>query len=116
LAVTFLFSDIEALLLPDDLQVGHTELSCRFRLHGAHYVASSKSQRRAVATELADVYKLRSRLVHGRKYPTHDQIGLGRDVAERLARRALIRAVYENFPTAAEFRDLALGVQTDRQV
>jgi hypothetical protein len=41
---------------------------------------------------------MRSRLVHGGKYPSLDEIKTARDDAQELARRGLLRAVQQGFP------------------
>lgn len=101
---------LESLLLPYDENARHGDLSYRFRVHGAYYIGKAKNRREAVAKQLTDLYGLRSRLVHGNKYPTKAEIDTGRSVAEDLARRGLLRAVDEGFPTAVTFKKTVLGI------
>lgn len=100
---------LESLLLPYDEDARHAELGYRFRLHGARYLARTRNERREISRQLASLYGLRSRLVHGSGYPTPTEIGAGRVSAETFARRGLLQAVRDGFPTDADFRDLILG-------
>jgi hypothetical protein len=102
---------LEALLLPYDENARHGDLSYRFRVHGAHFLAADASQRAALARQIGRIYEVRSRLVHGGKYPSSDEIKTIRDEARDLARRGLLRAVHQGFPTAAEFNQVVLGTQ-----
>lgn len=97
---------LEALLLPDD---NRGDLSYRFRMHGAHYLSDSQNQRAVAATQLRDLYKMRSRLVHGGRYPEQAEMNTMRDSARELARRGLLRAVHEGFPTSETFERMMLG-------
>jgi hypothetical protein len=98
---------LEALLLPG-MSTG--ELNFRFKLHGAYYLAEEPSQRQGLAKRLRDIYDMRSRLVHGGKYPDADKIAAARNDACDLARRGLLRAVSEGFPDDVYFGQLLLGV------
>lgn len=100
---------LESLLLPYDEDARHAELGYRFRLHGARYLARTRNERREISRQLASAYGLRSRLVHGSGYPTPAEIEAGRVSAETFARRGLMRALRDGFPTDANFRDLILG-------
>jgi len=100
---------LESLLLPYDNETRHGDLSYRFRLHGALYLAKNKADRLAVHKTLNDLYGLRSTLVHGNKYPTQEKIVKGRKSAEELARRGLLRALDEGFPTVETFKKLTYG-------
>ena len=100
---------LESLLLPYDEDARHAELGYRFRLHGARYLARTRSERREISRQLASLYGLRSRLVHGSGYPAAAEIESGRASAETFGRQGLMRAVREGFPTDANFRDLILG-------
>lgn len=100
---------LESLLLPYDEQARHGDLSYRFRIHGAHYLAKSRNLRKDTANQLTDLYGLRSRLVHGGKYPAKADVEAARTVAEQLTQRGLLRAVTSGFPTAATFKNMVLG-------
>ncbi len=101
---------LEALLLPYDENARHGDLSYRFRMHGAHYLADGATERRQVMRQLSNIYEVRSRLVHGARYPSPDELRAARDTARELARRGLLRAIDEGFPTAAKFNQMILGV------
>ena len=100
---------LEALLLPYDEKARYGDLGYRFRMHGAHYLADDPAQRTALARKLSGIYEMRSRLVHGGKYPSLDEIMTARDDARELARRGLLRAVQRGFPAAAAFNQMILG-------
>ncbi|MEU4690964.1 hypothetical protein [Actinoplanes sp. NPDC023714] len=100
---------LEALLLPYDANARRGDLSYRFRMHGAHYLAPAPDARRDTAKSLTRIYETRSRLVHGGKYPAEDETAEVRDHAYELARRGLLRAVTEGFPTAEAFNGMVLG-------
>jgi hypothetical protein len=100
---------LESLLLPYDEDTRRGELGYRFRIHGAHYLANSALDRLDLAQQLATVYRLRSRLVHGGQYPNRDELIAGRTIAYQLARRGLLRAVGEGFPSSAQLTRMALG-------
>jgi hypothetical protein len=102
---------LEALLLPYDRNTRRGDLGYRFRVHGAHYL-SEQTDRDATAKQLNAIYDMRSRLVHGGKYPEQAQIILTREAACGLARRGLLRAVRQGFPTAATFNSMVLGTGT----
>lgn len=101
---------LEPLLLPIDADARRTELSHRFRLHGAHYLANDPSERADLFRSLRDLYAMRSQLVHGSKYPQPAAIHAMRDDAHELARRGLLRAVHDGFPTADQFNRWTLGL------
>jgi hypothetical protein len=100
---------LEALLLPSDSDARHGELGYRFQVHGAHYLSPSAAQRHAVAGQLSTIYRTRSRLVHGGKYPGPGEITTAGDCARGLASRGLLRAVHEGFPTREMFRQMVFG-------
>jgi hypothetical protein len=100
-----------ALLLPYDEKARHGDLGYRFRMHGAHFLADEREQRSALARRLGGIYEVRSRLVHGGKYPSLDEIQSTRSDARDLARRGLLRAVHEGFPTAGAFNRMVLGTE-----
>lgn len=100
---------LESLLLPFDENARRGDLGYRFRIHGAHLLSATKSERRQIARQLSDLYNLRSRLVHGSSYPSTADIEAGWNSAKEFARRGLYRAVTEKFPTSAEFNSMILG-------
>jgi hypothetical protein len=100
---------LESLLLPYDEDTRRGDLSYRFRMHGAHYLASESHERHTVAKQLRDIYETRSRLVHGGKYPDSAKINETRDLAYGFARRGLLRALHSGFPTATQFNEMVLG-------
>ena len=102
---------LEALLLPDDPDAKRGDLSYRFRVHGAHYLANDAADRDATFKELRELYNTRSRLVHGGKdYPAGDVTRVTRESAHSLARRGLLRAVHEGFPKVDTFKRMVLGL------
>lgn len=101
---------LEALLLPYDQSARRGDLGYRFRIHGAHYLADGPVERQEFAKQLSDIYELRSRLVHGRKYPDPAEIAAARDRACEFARRGLRRAVCEGFPAIEEFHRMVLDL------
>jgi hypothetical protein len=102
---------LEALLLPYDEKARHGDLGYRFRMHGAHFLADETAQRAGLARKLGGIYEVRSRLVHGGKYPSLDEIQTTRGDARELARRGLLRAVHDGFPTAGAFNQMVLGTE-----
>ncbi|WP_406702957.1 HEPN domain-containing protein [Streptomyces albidoflavus] len=100
---------LEAILLPRDSQVGHSDLSYRFKVHGAHYLASTTDERHEIYKRMGNLYTLRSVLVHGGKYPDAATISTAQSDAEGFARKALNRALRQGFPQAQTFIDLVLG-------
>ena len=60
---------LEALLLPYDKEARNSNLSYRFSLHGAFFLAEAPLERRTVFEGLKKLYDTRSRLVHGGGYP-----------------------------------------------
>lgn len=100
---------LESLLLPYDENARRGELGYRFRVHGAHLLSPTKSQRRQAARQLSDLYSLRSRLVHGSSYPSSAEIESGWTIGKEFARRGLYNAVMTRFPTAEQFNQMTLG-------
>lgn len=47
---------LESLLLPYDSSTRHADLSYRFRVHGAHYLARTKRERPEIDKQLRDLY------------------------------------------------------------
>jgi len=99
---------LESLLLPYDENARRGELGYRFRIHGAHLLSATKSQRRQTARQLSDLYSLRSRLVHGSSYPSSAEIEVAWTNAKDFARRGLYHAVMDRFPTIEQFNNMVL--------
>jgi hypothetical protein len=72
------------------------------------FIAESSDQRRPVFRQLRSLYEMRSRLVHGGKYPAAGEIREARSIACELAARGLRRAVHEGFPDAGKFNAMVL--------
>lgn len=100
---------LESLLLPYDEDARRGDLGYRFRMHGAHYLESSPDQRKLTLKKLGKIYEVRSRLVHGGKYPSQETIIETRTDAYDLARRGLLRAIREGFPRPETFKAMLLG-------
>lgn len=92
---------LEASLLP---RMG-TEVSFRFRILGAAFIASSVSQRKELATRLAAVYTGRSNLVHGSKFSLPETAELAKD-ARRLAELTLMKCLEEGWPRRETIENL----------
>ena len=100
---------LESLLLPYDENARRGDLSYRFRIHGAHYLAIDISDRNEIFQQLRNIYDTRSRLVHGAKYPSEAETIATCDAAYNLARCGLLRAVYHGFPTPQMLQQMVLG-------
>lgn len=99
---------LESLLLPYDRDARRGDLGYRFRVHGAHYLAERADERPPIAKQLSSIYEIRSRLVHGAKYPSRVRTRQAYDAACDFARRGLLRAVTNGFPTAETFNEMVL--------
>ncbi|CAL9618737.1 hypothetical protein SUDANB95_05764 [Actinosynnema sp. ALI-1.44] len=99
---------LEAVLLPYDPDTRHGDISYRFRIHGAYYLANDLGERREIFKQLQDLYTVRSALVHGGKYPDPNEITTAKEAAERLARAVLVKALAHGFPDAAKFKSMLL--------
>lgn len=98
---------LEALLLRGS---SYTELRYRFRLHGAHFIASHPVERQGLFDQLKDVYDARSSLVHGGTPPR--SVGQAMDQARSLARRGLLKAIESRFPDDVYFERILLGQES----
>ncbi len=94
---------LEALLVPG-LQ---GESSYRFRLNGAKFLGSNLVERRKIYNDLKAIYQVRSRLVHGTP-PSSEETNSAKKKARILTATALVKAVTEGWPTAADYEDAAL--------
>lgn len=106
---------LEILLLPVDRRTRHGDLTYRFRLHGALFLADSPEHRERVWDQLDEIYDIRSRLVHGDKYPDSAEVDEHAGIARDLAISGLLRALSDGFPTADTFRSLALVSGSGRE-
>jgi hypothetical protein len=100
---------LEALLLPYDEQTRRSEMTYRFRMHGAHFISSMPIERREIYQQLGSLYEIRSRLVHGAKYPSANDVQSAQRAARGLAARGLLKAVQVGFPDVAHFQRALLG-------
>jgi hypothetical protein len=100
---------LETLLLPYDEKTRRSEMTYRFRMHGAHFISASVSERGLIYDQLGDLYDVRSRLVHGGKFPRPDEIQASERLANGLAARGLLKAVQDGFPDVVYFRRALLG-------
>lgn len=97
---------LEALLVPGS---NPGDISYRFSLHGAHYIADNLSSRALIRDQLRNTYRMRNNLVHGNKYPEQAAIASARADAQDLLRRGLLRATHEGFPTPETFAQMLLS-------
>jgi hypothetical protein len=101
---------LESLLLPYDEATRHGDLGYRFRMHGAYYLSEEPEDRKKTFKELRRIYDMRSRLVHGSRYPPENEIIEICEIAYEVAQRGLKSAVLQGFPTADIFNSMILGV------
>jgi hypothetical protein len=99
---------LEALLLPYDETARRSDMTYRFRMHGAHFIAN-EFERSTIYKQLGDLYDMRSRLVHGRGYPTRAEVDSATQNAQGFAARGLLKAMTEGFPDSVYFRRKLLG-------
>jgi hypothetical protein len=99
---------LEAILLPDDPESRRSDLSYRFRLHGAYFIAETPGRLRPIWRDLRDLYNSRSRLVHGGGFPDPREIGRETLIARRLAARAVRKGLREGFPDSNYFNSAML--------
>jgi hypothetical protein len=97
---------LEALLVPGS---NPGDISYRFSIHGAHYLADDVSGRTLIRNQLRSIYRMRNNLVHGNRYPEQTTIATARADAQELLRRGLLRASREGFPTPDMFAQMLLG-------
>jgi len=95
---------LEALLLGEK-----EELSFKLALYGARFLAAGKDERKTIYGQLRDIYRQRSRLVHGLRPPTPDQLNTARTNARSITGRLLVKALRDGWPTNEELEDLALS-------
>lgn len=100
---------LEALLLGDN----PSELSHRFALNGAVFLASSAGERRALFDELSALYRARSSLVHGSRRPRPNDLAHLGDVARRAATEGLLKALRTGWPTGEDFLAALLDDQPE---
>jgi hypothetical protein len=107
---------LEALLLPYDAETRHGDLAYRFRVHGAHFLAENISEHREIFKTLNKLYSMRSRIVHGDKYPGREEATIAANEGRRLAASGLLKAVHFKFPTAAELTRMVLREDVDARM
>lgn len=95
---------LEALLLPGRSE---SETSYRFRLHGAHVLATAPTERQNTYDRLKAVCNARSSLVHGGR--PRGQAHEAMNDARTPARRGLLKAINGTFPDAVYFDRLLLS-------
>jgi|SRR5579871_168011 len=96
---------LEGLLVPSTA----TEISYRFRVHGALYLANAKDERSELYESLKAMYDTRSKIVHrSSSFPKHDVVSQQRSAAFELARRGLLKAIEIGWPDESAFRKLLL--------
>jgi hypothetical protein len=96
---------LEALLVPE----AQSEVSYRISMHGAHYIATDSSERKAIFQDLKTLYGVRSRLAHGSGAPPKKDLYLLRLKARDLAARGIVKALRSGWPTAKDFATLILS-------
>ena len=74
------------------------ELGFRFAMYGAEFLGSTDAERRVLKKQLNKLYDLRSRLAHGAKFPTGQEISEGAGLARDLCRRVLLKCLDEGIP------------------
>lgn len=95
---------LEALLLVDT----SGELSYRFALRGACWLAHDIKTRTRLYKELHALYALRSKVVHGSKFPDRSQIVETAERAIGLAQQMLLKGLREGWPSSNQLDQLAL--------
>ena len=95
---------LEALLLVDT----SGELSYRFALRGACWLARDIETRTRLYNELHALYALRSKVVHGSKFPDRSQIMESAERAIGLARQMLLKGLLDGWPSSSYLDQLAL--------
>lgn len=95
---------LEALLLADT----SGELSYRFALRGACWLAQDIDTRTRLYKELHDLYVLRSKVVHGSKFPDRSHIVETAERATGLAQQMLLKGLRKGWPSGIELDQLAL--------
>jgi hypothetical protein len=92
---------LEAMLLKDS-----DELSFKHATFGASFLADERSDRKALFEQLREVYRIRSKVVHGLLGPKdHAHLESTRVIARTLASGVMIKALREGWPSAEDLRD-----------
>jgi hypothetical protein len=99
---------LECFFLPYDPATRHSDISYRFRLHGAHYLGDSVEERIAIWRQMRELYDIRSRLVHGSDYPSGEEVRSYNDIARELSVKSFLKAVNSHFPRVEDFNRWAL--------
>jgi hypothetical protein len=74
------------------LQKGQ-DLTLRLQLLGALFIGQNAAQRQKIQSELREIYKVRSELVHGEKVPDDAKVRRAAQNARRLCATALLKAL-----------------------
>lgn len=97
---------LEALFLPESNQ---GELSFRLKLFGSHFLGSDQATRKQVFDHLDHIYKVRSKLVHGLKSPTAEELKMASAYVKDIASRVVIKSLEEGFPDQRKLQDLVVN-------
>jgi hypothetical protein len=96
---------LEALLLPNRT----AEMSDRFKVNGAHFIATEPVERPTLYKQLEELYDIRSQMVHGgRRRPKVGAIQKAVRDAYAMIARGLLKAVNDGFPNDPCFKRAAL--------
>lgn len=95
---------LEAIFLPGE----STEVSHRFRLNGAMWLDSEPEQRNQIYRELKAIYTARSKMVHGAKFPSHEELKTLVASAKALTQKSIFKALTQGWPVSEDFLQLCL--------
>lgn len=87
------------------------ELSFRFALYGALFLRDLRDPR-TTYDQLRNIYRVRSKLVHGTRVNATHRAAAETDAAE-LSRSVVLRAVEEGWPDGERLEEAALGIRFD---
>jgi len=97
---------LEAILLGGE----ESELIFRFKTYGAWWLAQNESEREQLFAQLGKLYSLRSKIVHGNKFPAPQAIEDAAREAVEIAQRAVTKALVDGWPAQKTFQRLSLGI------
>lgn len=95
---------MESCLVHDNQELGH-----KSGLFGAQFLGTSGSDRLEIRDQLKSLYSLRSRLAHGTKFPTQDEIRTGARSAQNLCQRMLVKCLDGEWPVDGDLDNLLLS-------